>query len=124
MLNGLAGLRALFRPESLRFRPFRTVTTSTNPLSYPGKPEDDYDAIIIGAGHNGLVAAGYLQKAGINVCVLERRPVIGGAAVTEEIVPGFKFSRASYLLSLLRPSIIRDLKLKVGLQTTFTLIAF
>ena len=124
MLNGLACLRALFRRESLRFRPLRTVTTSTNPLSYPGKPEDDYDAIIVGAGHNGLVAAGYLQQAGINVCVLERRPVIGGAAVTEEMVPGFKFSRASYLLSLLRPSIIRDLKLKVGLPTTFTLIAF
>ncbi|XP_051778905.1 pyridine nucleotide-disulfide oxidoreductase domain-containing protein 2 isoform X2 [Erpetoichthys calabaricus] len=75
-------------------------------------PKLDYDAVIIGAGHNGLVAAAYLQKAGINTAVLERRKVIGGAAVTEEIVPGFKFSRASYLLSLLRPQIYKDLELK------------
>ncbi|RUS81295.1 hypothetical protein EGW08_010937 [Elysia chlorotica] len=71
-----------------------------------------YDAIVVGAGHNGLVAAAYLQKAGLDVCVLERRHLIGGAAVTEEIVPGFKFSRASYLLSLLRPQIMQDLELK------------
>ncbi|KAI9561981.1 putative oxidoreductase [Daphnia sinensis] len=63
--------------------------------------------------HNGLVAAAYLQLAGFKkVCVLERRHVVGGAAVTEEIIPGFHFSRASYLLSLLRPSIINDLELK------------
>ena len=111
--------RPVFRFD-FNFSNIRTVKT----LCYPGQPQNDYDAIIVGAGHNGLVAAGYLQQAGINVCVLERRPVIGGAAVTEEMVPGFKFSRASYLLSLLRPSIIRDLKLKVGLPTTFTLIAF
>lgn len=66
------------------------------------------------AGHNGLVAAGYLAKAGAKVCVLERRYLLGGAAVTEEIVPGFKFSRASYLLSLLRPQIYSELNLKVG----------
>ncbi|KAK2723821.1 pyridine nucleotide-disulfide oxidoreductase domain-containing protein 2-like [Artemia franciscana] len=72
----------------------------------------NYNAIVIGSGHNGLVAAAYLQKKGLNVCVLEKRHVIGGAAVTEEIIPGFKFSRASYLLSLLRPQIIRDLKLE------------
>lgn len=71
-----------------------------------------YDAIVIGAGHNGLVSASYLQKAGLNVCVLERRHVIGGAAVTEELIPGFKFSRASYVLSLLRPQIVNDLELK------------
>ncbi|KAK3762322.1 hypothetical protein RRG08_006065 [Elysia crispata] len=71
-----------------------------------------YDAVVVGAGHNGLVAAAYLQKAGLDVCVLERRHVIGGAAVTEEIVPGFKFSRASYLLSLMRPQIMQDLQLK------------
>ncbi|XP_025095771.1 pyridine nucleotide-disulfide oxidoreductase domain-containing protein 2-like isoform X2 [Pomacea canaliculata] len=71
-----------------------------------------YDAIIVGGGHNGLVAAAYLQKSGLDVCVLERRHVIGGAAVTEEIVPGFKFSRASYVLSLLRPQIVKDLELK------------
>ncbi|XP_003904149.3 pyridine nucleotide-disulfide oxidoreductase domain-containing protein 2 isoform X2 [Papio anubis] len=74
------------------------------------KPE--YDAVVIGAGHNGLVAAAYLQRLGVNTAVFERRHVIGGAAVTEEIIPGFKFSRASYLLSLLRPQIYTDLELK------------
>ncbi|RDD38840.1 Pyridine nucleotide-disulfide oxidoreductase domain-containing protein 2 [Trichoplax sp. H2] len=63
-------------------------------------------------GHNGLVAAAYLQKAGLNVGVFENREIIGGAAVTEEIFPGFKFSRCSYVLSLLRPQIIKDLELK------------
>ncbi|XP_030058772.1 pyridine nucleotide-disulfide oxidoreductase domain-containing protein 2 isoform X2 [Microcaecilia unicolor] len=72
-----------------------------------------YDAVVVGGGHNGLVAAAYLQKSGVNTVVLERRHVIGGAAVTEEIIPGFKFSRASYLLSLLRPQIYKDLELKV-----------
>lgn len=62
---------------------------------------------MIGGGHNGLVAAAYLAKGGHKVAVLERRHVLGGAAVTEEIVPGFKFSRCSYLQSLLRPQIIR-----------------
>ncbi|CAB3365815.1 Hypothetical predicted protein [Cloeon dipterum] len=76
------------------------------------KRSKSYDAVIIGGGHNGLVSACYLQISGAKVCVLERRPVVGGAAVTEEIVPGFKFSRASYVLSLLRPEIIRDLELK------------
>ncbi|XP_006210602.1 pyridine nucleotide-disulfide oxidoreductase domain-containing protein 2 [Vicugna pacos] len=74
------------------------------------KPE--YDAVVIGAGHNGLVAAAYLQRLGVNTAVFERRHVIGGAAVTEEIIPGFKFSRASYLLSLLRPQIYTELELK------------
>ncbi|XP_060073027.1 pyridine nucleotide-disulfide oxidoreductase domain-containing protein 2-like [Ylistrum balloti] len=71
-----------------------------------------YDVVIIGAGHNGLVSAAYLQEAGLSVCVVERRHVIGGAAVTEEVIPGFKFSRASYVLSLLRPQIMKDLQLK------------
>uniref|UniRef100_A0A2N9EPS8 Pyridine nucleotide-disulfide oxidoreductase domain-containing protein 2 n=1 Tax=Fagus sylvatica TaxID=28930 RepID=A0A2N9EPS8_FAGSY len=69
--------------------------------------EKKWDALVIGAGHNGLIAAAYLARGGLSVAVLERRHVIGGAAVTEEIIPGFKFSRCSYLLSLLRPSIIR-----------------
>ncbi|MCH7903551.1 MAG: NAD(P)/FAD-dependent oxidoreductase [Armatimonadetes bacterium] len=71
-----------------------------------------YDAIIIGAGHNGLVCAAYLAKAGKKVIVLERRDIVGGAAVTEEIFPGYKCSRASYVNSLFRPKIIRDLELK------------
>ncbi|RNA16878.1 pyridine nucleotide-disulfide oxidoreductase domain-containing 2 [Brachionus plicatilis] len=73
-----------------------------------------YDAIVIGAGHNGLVAANYLAKFSpkpIKICLLEQRHVVGGAAVTEQIIPGFKFSRASYLLSLFRPQIIQDLDL-------------
>nr|XP_043615447.1 pyridine nucleotide-disulfide oxidoreductase domain-containing protein 2 [Erigeron canadensis] len=70
-----------------------------------------WDAIVIGGGHNGLTAAAYLAQSGLSVAVLERRHVIGGAAVTEEVIPGFKFSRCSYLQSLLRPSIIRDLEL-------------
>ncbi|XP_046333221.2 pyridine nucleotide-disulfide oxidoreductase domain-containing protein 2-like isoform X1 [Haliotis rufescens] len=103
-------------------------STHTNSL------KSHYDAVVIGAGHNGLVSAAYLQKAGLDVCVVERRHIIGGAAVTEEIIPGlltavvqsplhqmltvccsalcFKFSRASYVLSLLRPQIVKDLQLK------------
>src|SRR5213083_3068237 len=70
-----------------------------------------YDAIVIGGGHNGLTAAAYLARAGRKVLVLERRHVVGGAAVTEEVFPGFKFSVASYVVSLLRPEIIRELDL-------------
>src|ERR671937_81244 len=70
-----------------------------------------YDAIVIGGGHNGLTAAAYLARAGLKTLVLERRHVLGGAAVTEEIFPGFRFTVASYVVSLLRPEIIRDLDL-------------
>jgi phytoene dehydrogenase-like protein len=76
-----------------------------------------WDAIIVGGGHNGLVAAAYLARAGRKTLVLERRPLVGGAAVTEEIFPGFKFSVFSYVVSLLRPEIIRELDLPShGLQ--------
>jgi phytoene dehydrogenase-like protein len=74
----------------------------------PGK---NYDAIIIGGGHNGLVNAAYLARGGLSVLVLERRHVLGGSAVTEEVYPGFKYCTASYVVSLLRPEIIRDLQL-------------
>ncbi|MFI5116133.1 MAG: phytoene desaturase family protein [Terriglobales bacterium] len=75
------------------------------------KDSGKYDALVIGGGHNGLVNAAYLARAGKKVLVLERRHVLGGAAVTEEIIPGFKFSVCSYVVSLLRPEIIRDLDL-------------
>src|ERR1700746_1954981 len=71
----------------------------------------DLDAIIIGAGHNGLTCAAYLGMAGLKVKVLERRGVVGGAAVTEEFYPGFRNSVAAYTVSLLHPKVIADLRL-------------
>ena len=70
-----------------------------------------YDAVVIGGGHNGLTCGAYLARAGLKTLVLERRPVIGGAAVTEEVVPGFRFSVFSYLMSLLHPKVIAELEL-------------
>src|SRR5579871_6559442 len=70
-----------------------------------------YDALIIGAGHNGLVAAAYLAKAGKRTLVLERRALVGGACVTETVWPGYRISTAAYLCSLLRPEIVQDLEL-------------
>ena len=76
-----------------------------------------YDAIIIGGGHNGLTAAAYLGRAGKKVLVLERRYVLGGAAVTEEVFPGFKFSVCSYVVSLMKANVIRELRLpEFGLE--------
>lgn len=73
---------------------------------------DSYDAVIVGAGHNGLVAAGYLAKAGVRTLVLERRNIVGGACVTEEPWPGFRINTYSYVAGMLRPEIIDDLELK------------
>src|SRR5258708_4974536 len=70
-----------------------------------------YDAILVGAGHNGLVTACYLARAGLRVLVLERRHIVGGACVTEETFPGFKVSTASYVNSLFHTAIVRDLNL-------------
>ncbi|MFP5299190.1 MAG: phytoene desaturase family protein, partial [Actinomycetota bacterium] len=75
-----------------------------------------FDAVVIGAGHNGLVCAAYLLKAGLKVCVVERTDRIGGAAVTEELFPGFRISTASYSLSLLLPEIISELGLKLDVR--------
>src|SRR5690242_10161881 len=70
-----------------------------------------FDVVVVGAGHNGLTCAAYLAAAGISVCIVERRNVVGGAAVTEEFHPGFRNSTASYTVSLLNPKVIRDLRL-------------
>jgi phytoene dehydrogenase-like protein len=78
----------------------------------PSKNQDKYDVIVIGAGHNGLTCAGYLSRAGYKVKVVERRHVVGGAAVTEEFHPGFRNSVCSYVVSLLDPIIMRDLQLE------------
>src|SRR3984893_12546629 len=74
-------------------------------------PMQAYDVVIIGAGHNGLTCAAYLGMAGLAVKVVERRAVVGGAAVTEEFCPGFRNSVAAYTVSLLNPKIITDLRL-------------
>ncbi len=101
-------LRHLSNRKSIARKHHNATTTARNVST-----SSDYDAIVVGGGHNGLVAATYLAKSGLKrVCVLERRHVVGGAAITEEIVKGFKFSRASYLLSLLRPAIMRELELE------------
>src|SRR5438105_14995803 len=88
-----------------------------------------YDVIIVGGGHNGLACAAYLARAGRKVLVLERRERIGGAALTEEVFPGFRFSVFSYVVSLLRPEIIRELELPrhglhiLPLESTLTPLA-
>ena len=77
----------------------------------PRKADRTYDAIVIGGGHNGLVNGAYLAKSGLKTLILERRHLVGGAAITEELRPGFWFTTFSYALSLLRPDIIHDLEL-------------
>src|ERR1700739_3519813 len=75
------------------------------------KQNQVYDAIVIGAGHNGLPAAAYLARAGLSTLVLERREIVGGCCVTEEIAPGCRVSSTSYIASMLRPEVIKDLDL-------------
>ena len=78
----------------------------------PAPQSETHDVVVIGAGHNGLTCAGYLARAGLKVKVVERRHVVGGAAVTEEFHPGFRNSVCSYVVSLLNPKVIRDLELE------------
>ena len=77
--------------------------TETSPR--PGRTGTSYDAIVVGGGHNGLTNAAYLAKSGLRTLVLEQRPFVGGAAITEELRPGFSFTTFSYALSLLRPEV-------------------
>jgi phytoene dehydrogenase-like protein len=93
------------------------ILSSSGQRLYNRRGEEEYmkkrfDCLIIGGGHNGLVAAAYLAKSGKSVCVLERRHVLGGCSVTEELWPRFKISVASYVISLFQPQIIRELRLK------------
>ena len=93
------------------------MDTRAEALTSTKAKKSRYDAIVVGGGHNGLVCAAYLAKAGKDVLVLERRHVLGGAAVSEEIYPGFTYSVCSYVVSLFRPHIIRELELaKHGLD--------
>src|ERR1700754_3267969 len=87
--------------------PGRVAANSSN-----GGAPREYDAILVGGGHNGLTTAAYLAKAGQRVLVLERRPILGGACVTEELWPGRRVSRASYVVSMLQPRIVKDLRLE------------
>ncbi|CAN5635882.1 NAD(P)/FAD-dependent oxidoreductase [soil metagenome] len=92
-------------------KPTKPATTSTKSTRSTSKGDRTYDAIVIGGGHNGLVNGAYLAKSGLRTLILERRHLVGGAAITEELRPGFWFTTFSYALSLLRPQIIHDLEL-------------
>jgi phytoene dehydrogenase-like protein len=93
--------------------PNTTTAKAAAPKKGSPKSSSDrrYDAIVIGGGHNGLVNGAYLAKAGLRTLILERRNIVGGAAITEELRPGFWFTSFSYALSLLRPDIVQDLEL-------------
>src|SRR6059036_2067001 len=95
----------------MRIWPIEVRVCATRIVTGDIRVGPSYDVIVIGGGHNGLANAAYLARAGMKVLVLERRHVLGGAAVTEEVFPGFKFSVCSYVVSLLRPEIIRELDL-------------
>ncbi len=88
------------------------MTDARRPLA-----ERNVDVVVVGAGHNGLVAAAYLARSGLRTLVVERRAIVGGACTTEEFAPGFRASPGAYVLSLLRPAIWRDFQLRArGLE--------
>jgi phytoene dehydrogenase-like protein len=100
--------------ENLKLLNIKRYASNSSLVNNIAEIRKHYDVVIIGGGHNGLVAANYLAKFSkkkLKICVLEQRHVLGGAAVTEELYPEFKFSRASYLLSLFRPTILKELDL-------------
>jgi phytoene dehydrogenase-like protein len=104
--------------------PFWSKLAARN-AEYPMASQNAYDAVLIGGGHNGLTCAYYLARAGLKVCVLERRGIVGGAAITEEFHPGFRNSVASYSVSLLDPKIIRDMELaRHGLKVVLRHISY
>ena len=88
-----------------------TGNATSTPVSGGGRPSS-YDAIVVGGGHNGLTTAAYLARAGLKTLVLERRPILGGACVTEEVWPGARVSRCSYVVSMLQSKVVSDLRLK------------
>src|ERR1700743_3016481 len=100
----------MYKPV-LGSRPMAT-TSAHLPRTAGSSSGSTYDAIVVGGGHTGLTTAAYLAKAGQRVCVLERRPILGGACVTEEVWPGKRVSRASYVVSMLQPKIVKDLRLE------------
>ena len=97
---------------SIRGHPIDNCCSLVEIVAMATHGRTSYDCIVIGGGHNGLITAAYLAKAGKSVCVLERRHVLGGCATTEELWPGFRISVAAYVISLLLPEVIRDLRLK------------
>ncbi|MFL5679870.1 MAG: NAD(P)-binding protein, partial [Chloroflexota bacterium] len=96
-------------PTTKTATPAKAKTNGRNGSS--GDGDRTYDAIVVGAGHNGLVNGAYLAKSGLRTLILERRDRVGGAAITEELRPGFWFTTFSYALSLLRPEIVQELDL-------------
>ena len=85
------------------------TTTPDVPSSTNGRapsPGGDYDAIVVGGGHNGLTTGAYLARSGLRTLILERRHILGGACVTEEVWPGARVSRASYVVSMLQPKVV------------------
>ena len=105
------GLRSTFDAATGLVWPRATAILCACQPRLDGKAMSNLDAIIVGAGHNGLTCAAYLGMAGLRVRVFERRDVVGGACVTEEFHPGFRNSTAAYTVSLLQPKVIEDLKL-------------
>jgi len=109
-MKGAATKPAATRVSSSGGNGRTAAAASTNGTDRSAR-DRSYDAIVIGGGHNGLVNGAYLAKAGLKTLILERRHLVGGAAITEELRPGFWFTTFSYALSLLRPDIIHDLEL-------------